>query len=139
MKMKKLTGPDRPTRRRCLAAWQDTPEDYAYLRSVAQALILAQQHPVPLKGCLTPAACKGYHNFVTAVGWLAVVECPEPFPLPREKLAALFGHHTSQTVSIWTGWAVQDGLLRMVKRAGAGKPALYEFDIRRFSILEDRT
>ncbi|MGD0766829.1 MAG: hypothetical protein ABSB42_01260 [Tepidisphaeraceae bacterium] len=124
--------PEPRHQRRIEAVWHSTFEDMNYLRSCAQALALAHRRPFPVDGKLATVA-EGYRQFVTFCGWLAVVESPDPFPLPRAKLTALFDIQWINTIGVWVEWAVRDGFLQTVTPAGGGR-----FAIDRFPILKER-
>jgi hypothetical protein len=129
--------PNLRTQRRMEAVWHLTAEDMAYLRLCARAHALAHRHPFPVQGKLA-AVAQGYRQFVIFCGWLAVVESPEPFPLPRAKLTALMDITRINTVGIWIDWAVRDGYLKLVTPSGGGKYATYRFAIDRIPILKER-
>jgi hypothetical protein len=81
---------------------------------------------------------QGYRQFVRFCGWLSVVESPQPIPLPRQKLAALFDVRLPITISVWIDWAAQEGLVRRVQVAGGRQPALYRFNIEQIPALRER-
>jgi hypothetical protein len=126
---------------RLLAAWKNTPEDRSFLRSFAQAMSWATHQPLevptpsyPLGPDLTPK----YREFVSYVGWLAVIEHPGTFPLPPQKLAALFGHSGVAAIELFIGVATDEGLLKKVNQQTPGEEPQYRFDIGAFPILKTR-
>lgn len=68
----------------------------------------------------------GYQNFVSIAGWLQVTMGDRNIMLPCEKLGEHLGC-TPMTISRYRQWAVQDGLLSLVKghrfKAGGGGEA----------------
>src|SRR5262249_37876947 len=91
------------------------------------------------KRCRLPgfAGNEGYDRFINAMGWYQYEKAPDPIPISQEQIAAML-EISQQRVSVLVERAVDEGLLRLVKKAVLSKlPAEYRFATKRFQILQD--
>lgn len=99
-----------------------------------QALKRADEQPLDPPSRQTP----GYARFVSIAGWLQVTMGDGDILLPCEKLAHYLGCEP-MTVSRYRRWALEDGLLVLVKphrfRTGGGEATAFHFDISRYPVL----
>lgn len=105
---------------------------------LSNALRLADQRPLPeqTRGVL-------YQRFISIAAWLQVLFPEKPILLPTRKVGELLGCD-QRTVSRLRGFAVQDGLLIIVKKhffrpAGRNEATEFRFAIERYPDLLTRT
>jgi hypothetical protein len=81
----------------------------------------------------------GYQNFVSIAGWLQVTMGNRNIMLPCEKMSEHL-NCTPMTISRYRRWAVEDGLVQMVKEhrfksAGGGEATEFRFDTSQYKCL----